>query len=121
MSPAVRDGLQGSPRQRGEAVGDTAVAGNALLRRDFREGLEDEGAFAHARMGEREAGFVHGQVVVEEEVEVEGAGGVFEFAMAAVARFDVEQGMHELAWGKLSDDGSDSVDEVGLIQVALGP
>lgn len=45
-------------------------------RRNVSCGLQCEGAFVHARMRHLQAGFVHGTVVEEEDVDVDGARGI---------------------------------------------
>ena len=55
------------------------------------EGDENEGALMEARVGEGEGRSVKDEPVVEEEIEVESAGGVLERPGAVEVAFDVQQ------------------------------
>jgi len=92
------------------------MAGDKEEWRDFVERDEDKGALSEARMGNLKIGLVEDEVVVEQHVEVEGAGAVGEArsSIAAKVVFDDEQRGEQRAWGERSFELDDSVDEARL-------
>jgi hypothetical protein len=92
------------------------------VRSDFSERDENEGAFGETWMREFEAGFTEDQVVVEEKIEVEGAGTVGNGgnAVAAKVALDVEESSEEFAGGKRGIEEDDGVEETGLVGEANG-
>lgn len=67
----------GELKERGRAVGDGEVWS------DFCEGDDDEGALGDARVRDLEVIEMEGEVAVEEDVNIEGARGVFRSAGGA--------------------------------------
>ena len=84
--------------------------------RYFVERNENEGALGQARVGNFEIRFADAEIVVEENVEVEGAGAVGEAggAVAAELLFDGQQGVEQLARSEYCFKGDDGVDKAGL-------
>jgi len=93
-----------------------AGAGVEGLGIDFGEGDKDEGALGEAGVGNFEAGGGQDQVVVEEDVEVEGSGAVLEAGGAVAAEFvfncqkPVEQGLRR----EIGFEGNNGVDKARL-------
>ena len=89
---------------------------------DFGEGDEDEGALGEAGMRDFEIELRKDEVVVEEEIKVEGAGAVGEGggAVTAEAALDGEKSVKERARCEIGFKGNDGVEEAGLIGKADG-
>ena len=123
VSDRTDGGGIGGGAKAGEELGDGAAgAGITELGCDFGERDENEGAFSETRVGNIEAGFAEEEVVVEEDVEVEGTRAVGDGcgAVAAEIALDGEEGVEEIAWGEWSFEGQDRVEETGLIGEADG-
>lgn len=115
------DGFIAGRRGVGEKIGEElrggeAGAGIAGVGSDFGEGNEDEGALGEARVRDFEAGLQEGEIAVEKNVEVEGAGSVGDGggAVAAEVTLDGEQGVEQGARGEIGVEGDDGVEKAGL-------
>ena len=93
---------------------------------DFAQGLHDEGADEHARMGDDEVGLVDVDLVVEQDVDVDGpvvidAVGAGLLAAAQLA-LDALGAAQQLAGRELGADANDGIHEgmVGLKAPRLG-
>ena len=84
------------------------------VRRDVAQGAEDEVALVHAGMGDGEVGFIDDEVVVEEDVEVEGARAPALAADSAGGLFDVAEVGEQVAGGEGGVERDGGV-EVGVL------
>src|SRR5258705_13448781 len=82
------------------------------------EGEQHEGAFVHSRVGYLQPRLMKDQVAQQQEVKIQSTGPVALAAHAAVARFEREQLLQQLARGKRGIQHRYGVDEVGLVQLA---
>jgi hypothetical protein len=102
--------------QGGEEGGDVAMQqGVDGGGGDLGEGQKDEGALVEARVRDEEARRGDDAVLVEQEVEVEGAGGgvLAGGAHAAMGGFDGKQGLEQGLVGERGLEGDGGVQVVG--------
>ena len=81
---------------------------------DVAQGTEDEVALVHVGMGDGELGSIYDEVVVEEDVEVEGAGSPALAADPAGGLFDVAEVGEQVAGGEGGEERDGGV-EVGVL------
>ena len=87
------------------------------LRRDLEQGNEDKGACMHARVRQGQAGFMQGLGAIEEEIQIQSAGGVAKQTAAAEADLQLEQGLKQGAGGLVCLDLGDGIDVIRLVCV----
>ncbi len=88
--------------------------------RDLKQWGEHEAALMKAGMRQREPGFRFRELVIEQEIEIEGAGAVFygKRAVTAEALFHFEQCMQQIPGWECSTKRERSVEERGLRDAA---
>lgn len=103
-------------------IGEELCSGEAGARidgvgSDFGEGDEDKGALGEAMMRDFEVELREDEVVVEEEIEVEGAGAVGDGAgaIAAEVALDGKERVEKDARGESGGESDDGVEEAWLI------
>jgi hypothetical protein len=86
-------------------------------RSDFGEGYEDESALCETRVGNFQAGLREDEIAEEENVEVEGAGTVWDCggAITAEEALDEKEGGEEGSRSERGVKDDDGVQEAGLI------
>ena len=110
-------------REVGEELGSSEAGARILeSRSDFGERDKDEGSLGEAGVRDFEVELRKDEVVVEEEIKVEGAGAVGEGggAVTAEAALDGEKSVKERARCEIGFKGNDGVEEAGLIGKADG-
>jgi hypothetical protein len=105
------DGLSADCRQPG---GGGPSAGNAAEWRNLQQGGKHESAQVHAWVRHAELWAIDHPLIVEQQVEVEGARGMVELATATEATLDDEQHFEQLLRVKHGLNGRYGVDEIGL-------
>ncbi len=100
----------------------SAAVGIAQVGRDFVQRDEDEGALGEARMRDFKAGLAEDEIVVEENVEIEGARAVRNTGGAVAAEFtlDEENGAKQFERRQSCFESYDRVEKAGLIGEAHG-
>ena len=68
----------------------------------------------HARVRQAQPWAIDDELIVEQQVEVEGARRLVELAATAKATFDREQGIEQSQRCQFGDEDGDRVDEIGL-------
>src|SRR5262245_32269557 len=72
MTSASGQTLDATRVEAGQRVADTN-AGDPSVRRDFRQRHQHEGALEQARVRQGQAGLVHGEVVIGDDVDIDRA------------------------------------------------
>ena len=82
--------------------------------------LQNKRALMHARMRQGEAGVVALQIVIEQDVQIEGSGTVAVFAHPSVRMLNFEQGFEQVLRGQVCFYLSHRVDEIRLVEPPTG-
>jgi len=94
-----------------------ARAGVAQFWGEFAQGGQHKAALEHAGMGQLQLGGAQDAAAVEQQVQVQGARSPVDQALAAVGVFDAPQGLQEFLRGEGGPEGSDRIEEKGLVEV----
>ena len=86
------------------------------LRGNTRQRHQHKSALAHARVGDSELASFEDQVVVEQDVNINGAGSITEAGLASHLFFDLLEGLQQLKRREACGDLAGNIQEIGLIE-----
>src|SRR5437868_8898517 len=94
-----------------------AASGDQAVARDFCKGQKYEGSFEQSWMGQGQVRLVQGQVVIGDDIYIDGARAVpfFMAPITAKPSFYLLRASKQLAWAKCCLDCDGKIDEMRLI------